>query len=512
MPFEERTLAEDDEFSSLKLPEQLREGSSADKFAGAESDESLLDLGREGSGHKDGSENGHDEAAPGCAGAGKGSSSSPSEPAGKNQQAQNLSNEGQNPRDPFSYEKVTEEGKGTSGACGGIEAELRALQNEVLQPTARNDFHLPQPKMDAENDSSQQDDAKLSSVTKEESIEDLLKLDDPMNLAEGAAEPDGSLLVPNNGDKFETHEKDPLVSEWDNFSSFMPSTRDGTRSPLAGWESEFMSMSQPAAPSLPDALIPEKVQDMPAVETSSQTVGNSVNSPADSSNTSTPAPTVLPDSTPGSSKKNNQVLDQRAQATGASDAAQSKSFNVDELLGLGTGSGFGSQPTQSSTANEILSAELKAMGISVSSAESGSNSESTKSSKQLPVASNPQQQPGLEDIDPTMFHASAQLQPTGGMSPQMMGQAMFRSPLGPAQAPPVFPLRGPMGMVGMPPRFGLGHPGLSSGAMMGARASMGPSTANPDAAKEGKEGKDGSKEKTWLNFFADLDPLSNEKA
>ena len=87
---------------------------------------------------------------------------------------------------------------------------------------------------------------------------------------------------------------------------------------------------------------------------------------------------------------------------------------------------------------------------------------------------------------------------------------MFISPLGTAQAPPVFPIQGPMGYLSMPPRFGLVSPGGTGTGVTGT----GPSTstgvqmgspASSNAGK-GKMGKDNTEQagtdkgKSWMNF------------
>ena len=507
IPFE-RTLAEEDEFSSLKLPEPQRsEGTGANKFQSAESDESLLDLGNEDSGSKDRAANGPGPIAGGASGnaeTGKASSAQSSGTTRNGLQERKLHSQSQRPGDPFCYEEVTAQAKINDLVLGGIEAELKALQNEVLQPTSSKDFPLSPTRTESiprtlppKEESNKQGSIEDSN----DSIEDLLNLDESTDFADDASQPSDTLRSASNGALSQAgREEDALVSEWDDFSSFMPGTRDNTRSPLAGWETEFMQHStvQP----LPKAMSPEKVQqEMPPSSASAPAVAHDITASAASMTTSTTT-----------------VVSSSSIQTG--NGSQSQSFpadhaaNVDELLGLRPG-GFEDQSQPSSSASEILSAELKALGISPLSSEPDGS-----------VDSKPSQQSGTEGIDPSLFQMHAQQPAAAAALPmaQGMSQQMFISPLGTTQAPPVFPIQGPMGYLSMPPRFGLVSPGgtgtgvmgtgpgtsTSTGVQMGSPGSL--NAAKGKMSKENTEQAGTDKGKSWMNFFAHLDPLANEKA
>ena len=492
MPFEEQGLTEDGEFSSINRLDQPRNGSG--QFKAAESDESLLDLGNEAAKQKQ-----VDESAESSKSSDEDKARSPD---GKGWMKNRKTN-GEVPGVP-SHSEVSEQAKVNDMPLAGIEAELRALQNEVLQPSSSYNFPLSPVTAQKEQSLGQEEENdKQGGVTKEESIEDLLKLDDSSDSADEASQPN-STLEPSGEDDSSVKEKDALVSEWDNFSAFMPATRDDSRSPLAGWEKEFMQDSMLS--SLPDALVPEKLQDMPLAVPSS--------SSADKAEFSSPVASVSADSscpTKVSSAGNTE-------APAKQELSSEQVSKVDELLGLGTSNSAGqSQSQTSSSADQILNEELKALGMSFSSSEAAGRAMSetqlagAAESKNLPLSE-------LESINPAAFQPQQQQLSTAPplMMPQGMAPQMFRSPLGTMQAPPVFPVQGPMGFLSMPSRFGMVTPGMPSPSVGGTRTELPPPAGASAAAAAGAAGKgtgeSKEKEKSWLNFFAHLDPLASEKA
>jgi len=485
MPFEEQGLTEDGEFSSIKRLNQFKSGSGP--FKAAESDESLLDLG--------------DESAESSKSSQEACTGSPDREGGL--QNRKLSGEGQVPGMP-SYNEVAEQAKVNDMPLAGIEAELRAMQNEVLQPSSARNFLLSPDTAQEEPSLGQEESNEQGMATKEESIEDLLKLDDSSDPGDESSLPNNTLEPPSK-DGSCVQEKDALVSEWDNFSSFMPTTRDDTRSPLAGWEKEFMQDSSTLT-SLPDALVPEKVQDKPLAVPSS--------SSADVTEVSTP---VTPVSITESSSANKEGIDGGSSVTASAqqEVPSEQISKVDELLGLGTSS-LDSQSQAASSADQILNAELNALGISLSSSKTpgGITSEPQMSGAGKTKDSHFSEFEGIiSPIVPAQAVQPQQKQLPAApplMMPHGMPPQMFRSPLGSTQAPPVFPAQGPMGFLSMPPRFG-GM--ISPGMPMGSPSAAGAKTELPAGASSAKgKGESKEKDKSWLNFFAHLDPLASEKA
>jgi hypothetical protein len=134
--------------------------------------------------------------------------------------------------DQLSIEKIQEEAKVKDLALSGIEAELRELQNEVLQPSA-NDEGLPpsstSPKP-SQSDQSEATTAKASADKDEpDEFRDLLQLDD-------ATTDEPPLQAPQSS-------QDKLFDDWSSFSAFMPTSLERTTSPTSGWEKELLSGS-----------------------------------------------------------------------------------------------------------------------------------------------------------------------------------------------------------------------------------------------------------------------------
>ena len=136
--------------------------------------------------------------------------------------------------DQFSIEKIQEEAKVKDLALSGIEAELRELQKEVLQPSS-NEECLPPPSSTSpkpsQSDQSEATTAKASADKDQPNeFRDLLQLDDDESMDEPPVE------APQSS-------QDKLFDDWSSFSAFMPTSLERTKSPTSGWEKELLSGS-----------------------------------------------------------------------------------------------------------------------------------------------------------------------------------------------------------------------------------------------------------------------------
>ena len=130
--------------------------------------------------------------------------------------------------DQFSIEKIQEEAKVKDLALSGIEAELRELQKEVLQPST-NEGGLPPSSTSSKPSQSDQSEAKASAdKDPPDEFRDLLQLDETTD------EP--PLEAPQSS-------QDKLFDDWSSFSAFMPTTLERTKSPTSGWEKELLTGS-----------------------------------------------------------------------------------------------------------------------------------------------------------------------------------------------------------------------------------------------------------------------------
>lgn len=134
--------------------------------------------------------------------------------------------------DQFSIEKIQEEAKVKDLALSGIEAELRELQKEVLQPSS-NEEGLPPSSTSPKPSQSDQATTATASADKDQltdEFRDLLQLDNDETTE------DPPLQAPQSS-------QDKLFDDWSSFSAFMPTTLERTTSPTSGWEKELLSGS-----------------------------------------------------------------------------------------------------------------------------------------------------------------------------------------------------------------------------------------------------------------------------
>ena len=514
MPFEENLAARDDEFSSLSLPEVP--GGEQFQSMTDDSDESLLDLG---------DTDGHITPTSGC---GRGSNSTlplsndAAASAGFSGMVQGRHGpDSCNPvSDSLSLQEVVMQANVKDLVLGGTEAALGAPLEELDVQARNTDGNL----------ASTQEQAKNSSLvsTSEHVDKGTLTPAAITHTACVTAEEKvgiGELLL--QGDKATTTttttiitgppcaagEPDNLFNEWNQFSSFMPTTRDDTPSPLAGWEEEFGGTAS-VSPAAGDSSVPSESLH---VTRSTDSIG--VLTPVASTSSLPPATSADPLMSNHSNSASAVTHDDHPVPT----------LDLDELLGLGPRGGVSdSSYVTLSCADKILSEELRALDISPPSMQLLTN-DGKMDGSQVPHAPQHVQgsNPGMESINPAVFQAHAQNHPPPPMHPinstgyPLLGQhlpQMFHSPLSTSQAPPTFLSHVPMGVV-MPPRFGLSPGGIPM-AMSGFQPPVNLSgTGIGQRVKRDDAGKDDNQEKTakdrgksLMNVFAHLDPLVNEKA
>lgn len=390
--------------------------------------------------------------------------------------------------DQLSIEKIQEEAKVKDLALSGIEAELRELQKEVLQPSSDvpvSNSNLASAQQQSSYNPSQSDQQTLpqkglATDNKDELNEfrDLLQLEEDEEVANGAS-------------KAPQPSQDKLFDDWSSFSAFMSTTDpddERTKSPTSSWEKDLMSASS---------------EDNSLLGLESQEGG--VLSP-------TLAPQIVDGGMPvaaatGSDAQKNQS---DGTATDARRSGEASKHSKDGKTGNESGELGATTISQVDGSSDLLSEDLKALGISP---------ESKAPPKPATLAA------GLESLDPSYF-TQQQLPPQfpapmmtvpmvppsfSGQPPQQHPQ-MFRSPQSNSQRPilasalaPTHQVLGP-GLT-MPPQSGLAKapnaaPGMGSSLKANGRYG-------------GADGRDKSKEKekaaSWMNVFAHLDPLVNEK-
>ena len=504
MPFEEGLVVADDELSSLALPEvkpfPLENGDG--------NDESLLDLSK-----NVGSSVGDVTPSSGC-GQETGATlslqkdeegSAQSSDLANNHLKNSLQEKGMYRRvgDAFPFDETGRQIQMNDIVLGGIVAEL-ALQKDELQPMATDSSLLPlkkQEKMSETSASSSNCPEKevpvgtihTSTATEEgrENIDDLLQLCDireDQPLPASTTDPSCSSSTTSTGESGAGGQQDSLFNKWNSFSAFMSSATDDVQSPLAGWVEEFSNTTAISPPC--DTLTPSSAgSSTPAVSTSSASATSNLLLSNDCSSSTDAV---------------------------AHDDSINQGLDVEELLGFGSGSSPSEQiQMASSSASELLSEELRALDLSPLPADlltSGSKVECS-----LP--------PLLQPIGSTLYPVSVAqplMQPVNSTFYPSMGQQpmMFRSPVDLTQEPPIFSTHSSKGFVNIPPKFGLSFSATqssSSGAIAGLQlpanksaSTVAPRVVGRDVDDQGR--KDKAKGKSWMNLFAHLDPLANEKA
>ncbi len=527
MPFNDQPgMDNGDQFSALQLPEASDQWPLLD-----ENDEPLLDLGADGNSGDAKGKSGAETGKDGGKGRGGDVDGSSKDPKAGPKQKSTPQQQGEIRRvgDPFSMEEVAEQARVNDLVLGGIEAELKALQNEVITPREApppRGQSSTSPVAPAAGKKSEASDQTSKSQAEKE-IDDLLKLDSDL--------PDDSSLLfelekkqKQQGGEEPPTSQDTLTSEWNNFSAFMPATREegGAKSPLSGWERELMGSSG----DLPDPLSPSELAvgesrdpatSVPSSSSSKAETSKSLDIPVSTQSSiappsSTASSAAAPASTPLPQFGDNTDHAPKDTPPGGAD----NDTSIDKLLGLSNGanSADSSGGGRGGVADELLSEELHSLGIShVKKSSSEQHSTGCTTSTSSDISSIDSSLFGLHSSQPSLpppgvLGARPGMYPIGQLPQQPPQQVSpFRSPLGTTQGPPVFPTQGAMGMVMAPPKFGLVGP--TAGATPGMQqVGVAPPAAVGGAPPTGGGAKEEEKGKTWMNFFAHLDPLVNEKA
>lgn len=520
MPFQDQPGGDGDQFSSLSLP------SPQDRmplFGGGEDDDDdpLLDLGALGDpdDHKEsGKEPDNAQTS--------GETSKQPEASAEPPKEDPIRRVG----DPLSLDQLASQAGVKDLVLSGIEAELRALQDEVITPripSPSSSSSAPQPQGSAEVSSASENSTaaggqKEGGVAKEgkvpqaegDDIDDLLQLGgDYFN--------NPSLLLSPKHQGEDASGQDELATDWNNFSAFMPATRDEVKSPTSGWERELISASGSSLDNilglLPgQELTPGGITPPPVVAPSA-----TQNPPGTGISSNPPASAPVSGSSSSSFNPLRPEGVVKSPASPTSPPTASQDISIDQLLGIEGHADTEADAEDLVVADSILSKELETLGLSPMVRKGLPETKSL-----VPVTPDPSSLPssGFESINPSLFqmHSMYHPPPAPGAAPQNGNPAAFPQgsspfPMG-TEGPPVLPTGGPIGMTAPPPKFGLVSPDVQAamGRGTGGRGLPPPASASGTTRREGgeekgKEGDKGKGGKTWMNFFAHLDPLVNEK-
>lgn len=274
------------------------------------------------------------------------------------------------------------------------------------------------------------------------------------------------------------NQTDQLFDEWSSFSAFMPATKSSAEeSGLSDWEKEFMqdtpSSSQdpflgldPLGSSSTTGLEKEGEG---ATQSALELLESTLNAPPDHSG-GTPA--LSSDST----------LDELLGMGGEKQPQLKEPTDKGDLMTLSQ-----QQPVTSTTAPSLLdSPPIQGAGDKEKAMSSGLESLDLAYFQEKPPPSSLQNPPLPQSGQPFLLPTTQQMQ----MLP-ITGGPMFYSPLTTSQGP-IFP------------------PQLPRGGQMASGSGSGGAQPVPKRGTKGKE--EGEKKGTsWMNVFAHLDPLVNEK-
>ena len=356
-------------------------------------------------------------------------------------------------------------------------------------------------------------------------LNDLLQLELPMEQAEA---------------KRSTQQKSPadqLFDEWSTFSAFMPATKPDGNPPTSGasdWEEEFRQTG-------PEPLLGFELEQLQNQDGSAAAGGSIGGVPTDKQ----PAPSaeglapgdslLLPTAEPRKEGSETTLPStQPSEAGGLDDLlpVPPSGRRQSDSLEKPTSPDEADKPASSTGGATALSDDLMSLDLGSPPAAPGKEGGAATT--------------GLESLDPALFQRQftlpasqistatppsmqAPLIPTPDTTAQQLiaGSTMppsimqlsthpmagptslpaFRSPLTTSQGPILPPQ--PMPMRGLGGQFGSG--GAAGGSTMGAGAAQPP--GGRPAPKEKQPGDKSDKKGTsWMNVFAHLDPLVNEKA
>ena len=314
---------------------------------------------------------------------------------------------------------------------------------------------MMQPNLDATRpldvgESKQQAPQDQPSQTSIDEIDNLLNLED--NVLEEASKPPSS--------------QDEVLDEWSSFSAFMSASREDSSNPHSGWENEFKT-----TPFTDDQKSSVSTDSAPKV-----TSGD-------------PSPSLQPHTThAGDSSITTTVQENTPNAATSEKSEGTPQENITQ------------QSAPLSDNSSLLMDDLKSLGL---------DSPETKPS---PVNQSPNMQSlsGLESLDPLLFQQQSSLPST----------SQYNTPLRMSHPPPVPPgqhlvpgqvpvFRSPMSGSQMP-IFPHMYP-MQGAAPANNLASSGSSFKAGRSAQQSVEKEDQEKGTAWMNVFAHLDPLVNEK-
>ena len=396
--------------------------------------------------------------------------------------------------DQFSIEKIQEEAKVKDLALSGIEAELRELQKEVLQPSSSaiapsSSAQQQQSSPTPDQRSGPREGAANKDQHELNEFRDLLRLEDDEETADGAS-------------KSPQPSQDKLFDDWSSFSAFMSTTttqEERTANPTSGWEKDLMSASSDNSSILQEGGVL--------------------------------SPTLAPQTTKSTSQ--NSEEQKVSPSTAGEVSGETSKESKEGKIAAGSGGGVSSAGSSNSTsanptspASDLLSEELKALGIS---------SEST-----APVKAPPKPALGadMESLDPLYFSQQQQLPPqsivmsTTGVpqypsammsmsmahpappfpydpgQPQQQQPPMFRSPQSNSQRPILASALASSYQTSGP---GFPVPPLGKVPTLGAGVGSGLKANGSRVGADGQDKEEKEKAASWMNVFAHLDPLVNEK-
>ena len=144
--------------------------------------------------------------------------------------------------------QTKKEGAADNLPLTGVEADLQALQNELLQEFGSSGPPDTVPSAMKEGKSAEEMGGSFGPANMD--LNDLLGLGLGLEGEEGANVPDFGPMVSSEGVVTEQQDgvksSDVLTDQWNNFSSFMKTTRTPTKTSLSEWEKEFTE--QPSTP------------------------------------------------------------------------------------------------------------------------------------------------------------------------------------------------------------------------------------------------------------------------
>ena len=394
--------------------------------------------------------------------------------------------------DQISIEKIQEEAKVKDLALSGIEAQLKELQNEVLQPSSMVDDVAPGQQPSSQTEQQQGEGARAKDKDElDDEFRDLLQLDDDVNDGTGGGNADGAQS---------TTPQDKLFDDWSSFSAFMSTSdpEERTKSPTAGWEKELMSPTSDA-----NSLLGMESQEGGVMSPTTPTAGTSQSSEDQKNHSNGVA----------MSTAEGEKVVAGATEKGKDDTTNSNGGDKGKGVVSATGN------TVSGGSSDLLADDLKALGIPPDTTppaalapkpalgEDIGSLDPSYFAQQLPPHPIMSSTTGVPQLSaPPSSTMMITPPPASGQQAQQQPQ-MFRSPQSNSQRPI---LATALASTYQPSGPGYMMPPLSGGAgKLPSAAAMG-SAINGRHVSEAED-KEKEKAASWMNVFAHLDPLVNEK-